>query len=133
MTFLTDDAAPKAPNPPHAPLISGGSMPADNHIFQHETPRYREWLDEVDRMEVQFLRTRLKLVLDELWACGDGSAEYPRDIDRDAEWSEAASNIGEILDDYVPPDTCRCTCGAQNFQDETGHDFDHCRECLETA
>lgn len=124
---------PKPPDPPHAPLIEGGSMPFENHIFTHETPRYRAWLDEVDRMDVQFLRTRLKLILDELWACGDGNAEQPRDIDLNAEWGEAASNIAQTLEDYAPPDTCRCTCGAQHFVDETGAEFDHCFECLDIA
>jgi len=71
--------------PEHRPLIEGGSMPHENHIFAHETPRYREWLNEVDTMGAHFLRTRVKLILDALWATGDGNEESPRDIDPNVE------------------------------------------------
>lgn len=105
-------------------------MPHENHIFAHETPRYREWLNEVDTMGAHFLRTRVKLILDALWATGDGNEESPRDIDPNACWDNATENVASCLEDYIPPDPERCTqCDEPNRQDQDGTTYPFCREC----
>lgn len=100
------------------------SPSAGRQLYDHETPRYRGWLSEVDVAPDDVVRARLKWVLDALYGVGDGMLDgTPRDIDPNKEWNgDALESIGQDLEYFAPSPQ---DVSPESFpQDEKASDID---------
>jgi len=76
------------------------------HLYEKETPRYVEWLHQIDVLPDTTVRDALKSVLDAVFGIGDGEGDEPRDFDnskqRDWDFSDTGDDVIRAVEQYQP-------------------------------